>query len=99
MPESDKLREDLETARIYIELYKDIADRFRKISEQYREELLRTIVDRDTYMGLYEDVTRSGHDCNHCGNQECGYCPNPGQIMRYNCPLWKAKEGQKCDTN
>ena len=32
MSESDKLREDLETARIYIELYKDIADRFKPVS-------------------------------------------------------------------
>ena len=99
MSESDKLRKDLETARIYIELYRDIADCFKQICEQYREELLRVQADRNIYMGLYEDATGSGHDCNHCGNQECGYCPNPGQIMRYNCPLWQSKEGQTCDTN
>lgn len=91
--DNKQLKNELDIAWLYVELYKDIANRYRQISEKYREQLLRMITDRDTYMGLYEDATGSGHDCNHCGNQECGYCPNPGQIMRYNCPLWKAKEG------
>ncbi len=99
MSESDKLRNELEMARIYIELYRDIADCFRQLCEQYREELLRVQADRNIYMGLYEDVTRSGHDCNNCGRAYCKYMPDPGQVMRFNCPLWQAKEGQKCDTN
>lgn len=99
MPELDDLRNDLETAWIYVELYKDIADRYRRLVEKYHEQLLRVQVDRDTYKGLYEDVTRSGHCCNNCGKILCEYRPDPGQVMRFNCPLWKAKEGQRCDTN
>lgn len=91
--DNKQLKNELDMAWLYVELYKDIVDRYKQISEKYREQLLRAMADRDTYMGLYEDVTSSGHDCNHCGNQDCGYWPNPGQIMRYNCPLWQAKEG------
>lgn len=28
-------------------------------------------------------------NCNDCGRQPgCAYCPKPGQMVRYNCPLW-----------
>ena len=32
------------------------------------------------------------HDCNECGNQDCGYCPKPGQMVRYNCPHYEEKK-------
>ncbi len=34
------------------------------------------------------------NDCNKCGKKrECEYVPKPGQIVRYNCPLFE--EGEK----
>lgn len=32
------------------------------------------------------------HHCNDCGNKMCGYDPDPGQQIRFNCPLWRAKD-------
>ena len=33
------------------------------------------------------------HDCNDCGNVlKCEYAPEPGQPVRWNCPLWEGKE-------
>lgn len=31
-------------------------------------------------------------DCNDCGAESCEYKPQPGQHVRINCPLWRAKE-------
>lgn len=31
-------------------------------------------------------------NCNDCGNIGCGYDPDPGQTVRFNCPLWKERE-------
>ena len=31
-------------------------------------------------------------DCNICANRkECEYVPKPGQMVRYNCPFYKAE--------
>ena len=30
-------------------------------------------------------------DCNTCRNKSCGYIPKPGQLVRYNCPFYKAE--------
>lgn len=32
-------------------------------------------------------------DCNVCKNKECEYKPKVGQMVRYNCPFYKADEG------
>ena len=47
----------------------------------------------DSLMGL-RNIYDSG-SCNNCGNTICcKYKPEPGQMVRYNCPFWK-KEGAK----
>lgn len=30
-------------------------------------------------------------DCNTCGTADCEYKPAPGETVRINCPLWRAK--------
>lgn len=30
-------------------------------------------------------------NCNDCKNRDCGYMPKIGQIVRYNCPFYKAE--------
>ena len=36
----------------------------------------------------YRDIIHSG-SCNDCQNRKCGYCPEAGQLVRYNCPFWE----------
>lgn len=32
-------------------------------------------------------------NCNDCGIiRHCAYVPDPGQPVRWNCPLWQSKE-------
>lgn len=38
----------------------------------------------DTLMA-YRNIVQTG-DCNRCKiKNECGFCPKPGEIVRYNC--------------
>ena len=47
----------------------------------------------DSLMAL-RNIYQTGHHCNDCGNRDCGYAPKPGQQIRFNCPLWRAKDEQ-----
>lgn len=38
---------------------------------------------------LLRQIQQTG-DCNICKNKDCGYMPKAGQIVRYNCPFYKA---------
>ena len=42
---------------------------------------------------LLRDIQSTG-DCNVCKNKECKYKPKLGQMVRYNCPFYKAKGGE-----
>lgn len=43
------------------------------------------------YKEFYEDITAL-HDCNDCGIKGvCKFSPEPGQMVRINCPLWVEK--------
>ena len=33
----------------------------------------------------------SCNDCNTCSKTKCRYIPDPGQMVRINCPLWQPK--------
>ena len=45
----------------------------------------------DTLMA-YRNIVQTG-DCNRCKiKKECGVCPKPGEIVRYNCPFYVEKE-------
>ena len=42
-------------------------------------------------MMAYRQIARAG-DCNNCKNsKECTLKPRPGQLVRYNCPHYKAE--------
>ena len=44
----------------------------------------------------YRDIAESG-DCNTCKiKRDCGGCPKPGQLVRYNC-MFYVGEGEQCD--
>lgn len=32
------------------------------------------------------------HDCNDCDAESCPYKPQPGELTRINCPLWRGVE-------
>ena len=34
-------------------------------------------------------------DCNMCGRDGCRFMPEPGQMVRFNCPLWVDPKGEK----
>lgn len=38
----------------------------------------------------YRNIVESG-DCNVCKNKDCPWKPMPGQLVRYNCPHYKAE--------
>ena len=38
---------------------------------------------------LLRQIQQAG-DCNICKNRDCGYAPKVGQMVRYNCPFYKA---------
>ena len=46
----------------------------------------------DTLMA-YKNIVGSGC-CNDCKRKECEYMPDPGQLVRYNCPFYEQKEGE-----
>lgn len=39
---------------------------------------------------LLRQIQNTG-DCNVCKNKECEYEPKGGQMVRYNCPFYKAE--------
>lgn len=39
-----------------------------------------------------KQIQKTG-DCNVCKNKECEYKPEVGQMVRYNCPFYKADKG------
>jgi len=43
---------------------------------------------------LLREILRTG-DCNNCTNKKCGYMPQIGQIVRYNCPFYKSDREEK----
>ncbi|WP_457791419.1 hypothetical protein [Anaeromassilibacillus sp. SJQ-5] len=43
------------------------------------------------YREFYDDITAL-HDCDDCGiKSKCKFAPEPGQMVRINCPLWVEK--------
>ena len=44
----------------------------------------------DTLMA-YRNIAETG-DCNICKNKDCQWKPKLGQLVRYNCPHYKAEE-------
>ena len=40
---------------------------------------------------VYRNIVEAG-DCNICKNKDCQWKPKSGQIVRYNCPHYKAED-------
>lgn len=46
----------------------------------------------DTLMA-YRNIANTGRDCNQCAAAStCRYAPEPGQLVRHNCPLFVERE-------
>lgn len=45
----------------------------------------------EKYKCFFDEIAPM-QNCNTCADQECPYRPKPGEITRFNCPLWR---GQK----
>lgn len=43
------------------------------------------------YKQFFDEVS-SLPDCNTCADRDCKYMPKPGQVTRFNCPLWRGKD-------
>jgi hypothetical protein len=56
-----------------------------------RADMLESVCKGCSYKSYYSQVAAQG-DCNDCGKaRNCQYVPQPGGIVRINCPLWRAK--------
>lgn len=45
----------------------------------------------------YRNIVQTG-DCNRCKiKKDCGVCPKPGEMVRYNCIFYVGEE--KCEKN
>lgn len=44
--------------------------------------------ERDKYKLFFDDVVVKP-DCNDCADLKCQYRPKPGEVTRFNCPLWR----------
>ena len=43
----------------------------------------------------YRQIMETGRECNTCSQKlKCDYAPNPGQLVRYNCPLYQKEDNQ-----
>lgn len=56
------------------------------------DDLIKLIFSLCDYARLGMSITRQ-NSCNDCGHEDCGYKPDYGDNVRWNCPLWKAKGG------
>ena len=43
---------------------------------------------------LLQQIQQTG-DCNNCKNRDCGYMPEVGHMVRYNCPFYKKESEVK----
>lgn len=48
----------------------------------------------EKYKAFVDDVAGKP-GCNTCTDQECPYRPNPGELTRFNCPLWCGPEDKR----
>jgi hypothetical protein len=42
----------------------------------------------------YRNIVETGN-CNICKNKDCQWKPKTGQLVRYNCPHYKAEENHE----
>ena len=52
------------------------------------EDFARLLIHAGECIMYFHNVS-SYDDCNNCGKKDCKYKPEPGQMVRINCPLWE----------
>ena len=53
------------------------------------DEIIASVAYISDALMAYRNIVETGRDCNQCGAKDtCGYVPKPGQLVRYNCPLY-----------
>ncbi len=62
-------------------------------NEKLRDELEKVKREKSALKNFYREVV-STPDCNTCKNKDCIYRPKPGEITRFNCPLWRGVKGE-----
>lgn len=62
-------------------------------NEKLRDELEKVKREKSALKNFYREVV-STPDCNTCKNKDCIYKPKPGEITRFNCPLWRGVKGE-----
>lgn len=65
--------------------------RLMEENDRMKNVLKATETREEKYKAFFDDVAGKPN-CNTCADQECSYRPKPGEITRFNCPLWR---GQK----
>lgn len=88
---------------MYRKTEEDLGLDFEKLLElvkAYKEERVLVFTEKqialkikEFLVSLHEIITKG--DCNECRKKDCEYRPQWGEITRFNCPLWVAKEGEK----
>ena len=59
------------------------------------DELISLLYCMADSLRIYKEII-DGPTCQNCEYQEvCSACPKAGQLMRFNCPLHRYKEGEK----
>lgn len=60
--------------------------------DEEREDLIRLIISICDYSRLGYQISKF-NNCNNCGNKwDCQYKPEPGSMVRWNCPLWEGEQ-------
>ena len=54
------------------------------------EDFANILISTADAIRYFLDVS-SCNDCNTCGKTKCRYIPDPGQMVKINCPLWQPK--------
>jgi len=68
------------------------SEKRRPVMSKLDEAIALTAYISDALMA-YRNIVETGRDCNQCGAKKTGeYVPKPGQLVRYNCPLYVSEE-------
>lgn len=78
-----RLEREIENHQMKAIMYEIVGNKEEANDEYYLYDCLSTL----------KNIHETG-DCNNCTHKGCGYLPEPGQMVRFNCPFYK-KEGDK----
>ena len=63
-------------------------------------EKARLLAQATLYKNLIDEIMSAGN-CRNCGWTGCQFESKPGELIRFNCPLWREKEPPEsvCDVS